>query len=189
VNNFMVDIETLGTASTSVILSIGIVEFNPDSDAIGQTFHSLINIDSCLRAGLTVDGSTIQWWMTQPDAARELFNKLDEHGTPLTSALLALNGWMKTLSNAPIFWCNHPSFDAAILDNAYRRCDIKTPWQYYNVKDYSTVRGLVPKQVFEAIRVRPTVAHDALADAIAQAKTLQKIFEFGRKVASDVQES
>jgi exodeoxyribonuclease VIII len=172
----MIDIETLGNGPTSVILSIGVVAFDPDSNAIGENFHQLINIDSCLRAGLTVDGSTIQWWMTQPDAARELFNKLDEHGLSLHHALAELRDWMNNISKAPIFWCNHPSFDAAILENAYRRCDMKSPWQYYNVKDYSTIRGSIPKALFDKIRVRPEVAHDAMHDALAQAKSVQRIY-------------
>jgi len=176
VDNFMIDIETLGNGPTSVILSIGAVAFDPDSDAIGKGFHQLINIDSCLRAGLTIDGSTIQWWMTQPDAARDLFNQLDEHEVGLHIALINFRRWMTDISKAPIFWCNHPSFDAAILDNAYRRCDMKAPWQYYNVKDYSTVRGSVPKELFEKIRVRPSVAHDAVQDALAQARSLQNIY-------------
>ncbi len=171
----MIDIETLGNSPTSVVLSIGVVAFDPDSNAIGENFHKLINIDSCLRAGLTVDGSTIQWWMTQPDAARELFNKLDEYGVSLQHALIYLRNWITDNGQTPILWCNHPSFDAAILDNAYRRCDIKTPWQYYNVKDYSTIRGMVPKATFDKIRVRPPVAHDAMHDALAQAQTLQNM--------------
>ncbi len=180
-NNFMIDIETLGNGPTSVIISIGAVAFDPDSDAIGENFHQLINIDSCIRAGLTIDGSTIQWWMTQPDAARELFNELDEHGLSIHSALGLLRSWMLNISKAPFFWCNHPSFDAAILDNAYRRCDTKAPWQYYNVKDYSMARGSIPKEMFDKIRVKPEVAHDALHDAIAQAKTLQNIYAYGRE--------
>lgn len=180
----MIDIETLGNGPTSVILSIGVIAFDPNSNAIGQDFHQLITIDSCLRKGLTVDGSTIQWWMTQPDAARELFNKLDEHGISLQFALGNLREFMQDSSKAPILWCNHPSFDAAILDNAYRRCEMKTPWQYYNVKDYSTIRGSIHKAVFDKIRVRPQIAHDALHDAIAQAKSLQNIFAYLARVAA-----
>ena len=48
-SNIMLDIETLGTRSTSVILSIGAVEF--DKTSILRAFHKRIDIDSCLRQG------------------------------------------------------------------------------------------------------------------------------------------
>jgi hypothetical protein len=176
----MIDIETLGNGPTSVILSIGAVAFDPDSNAIGEGFTVLIEIDSCLRAGLTVDGSTIQWWMTQSEEARELFNQLDTRAWPLKIALRNLKEWMEGLSKSPIVWCNHPSFDTAILENAYRRCEIKTPWQYYNIKDYSTVKSMLAKTEFDKIRTYPQVPHDAYHDAVAQALSLQKVFALGR---------
>lgn len=171
----MVDIETLGNGPTSLILSIGAVEFDPYSDDVGEGFHCIVDIESCLQAGLTVDASTICWWMTQSEEARNLFNRQSE-ALSLTSALIALKQYMAGISNAPIMWCNGSNFDAPILDNAFRKVDLASPWQYYNVRDYRTIKAAIPKKLFDTIRVTPLVAHDAYHDALAQARTLQGIY-------------
>ena len=67
----MFDTETLGTSSSSVILSIAAVEF--DDKNLGRRFHQRISIDSCLKHGLTVSGNTIEWWMDQSAEARNIF--------------------------------------------------------------------------------------------------------------------
>lgn len=164
--NIMVDIETLGTRSTSVILSIGAVAF--DDTALGNTYHTRIDIDSCLAAGLTVDGRTIQWWMEQPDNARQLFQRAAE---PLKHALLDFThafDWDDTL-----VWCNGMNFDLPILENAFNAVGVAVPWKYYNGRDYRTVKGMFPKELVNRVRIEPTVEHDALEDARAQALTLQ----------------
>lgn len=63
ITNIMLDLETLGTCPGSVILQIGAVRSN-------NGLERTITIDSCLRAGLTVDGDTIGWWLRQSEAAR-----------------------------------------------------------------------------------------------------------------------
>lgn len=181
-DNFMIDIETLGTGSNSVILSIGAVEFDPDSDDIGEGFHVLVNIDSCLNKGLIVSGSTLCWWMTQSEEARNIFNRQSE-SLHLASALLALRQYMLGKSAIPIVWANGTDFDLAILQNAYSKVDIEQPWSYYNGRDYRTIKAMLPKKTFDKLRVKPEVAHDAYHDALAQARTLQNILGFGRTVA------
>ena len=163
--NIMLDIETLGTKSSSVILSIGAVEV--DENDVGRGFHRRIDIQSCLDNGLTVDGSTIEWWMTQDANARAIF---DIKGDPLDRVLddfsRAFN-WQDTL-----VWCNGMNFDLPILENAFQAVGARTPWPYYNGRDYRTLKGMFPKELVNRLRVKPTVAHDALDDARAQALTL-----------------
>lgn len=166
--NIMLDIETLGTKSTSVILSIGAIAFGEQE--IGHGFHRRINIDSCLEAGLTVDGKTIQWWMGQSEEARALFS---HDGDPLAAVLLDFKesfDWQNTL-----VWCNGMNFDLPILDNAFRAVGMEAPWAYYNGRDFRTVKNMFPKEFVNSVRVEPMVAHDALDDSRAQALTLQAL--------------
>ena len=165
-SNIMLDIETLGTRSTSVILSIGAVEF--DSTTIMRKFHKHIDIDSCLRQGLTVDGRTIAWWMDQNDGARRLFQ---EKGESLYDVLVDFRSAFNWQHVA--VWCNGASFDFPIIENALHACGLQIPWAYYNTRDYRTLKNLVPKDVYENLKVQPTVKHDALDDAVAQVRTLQ----------------
>ncbi len=62
--NVMIDIETLGTRSNSIILSIGAVNFditgNHEVDESGlNTFHKFISTYSCIEHGLVYDQSTL----------------------------------------------------------------------------------------------------------------------------------
>lgn len=168
-NNVMIDIETLGTAANSVILSIGAVQFD-DAGNMGDEFYANINIDSCLEKGLVVEGRTILWWMGQSNEARAV---LGENEYPLQVALSNLTNaftWRDTL-----VWCNGLSFDLPILDTAYRACGLSAPWAYYNGRDYRTLKNELSKEDFKALKVPPTVGHNALADAKSQALTLLAI--------------
>ena len=46
-----------------------------------------------------------------------------------------------------------------------------------NTRDYRTLKNLVSRQTYDSLRVRPKVAHSALDDAIAQARTLQALLD------------
>jgi hypothetical protein len=174
-DHIMLDIETLGNKSTSVILSIGAVTFDIDSNATGEAFHVFINIDSALKAGLTVDASTICWWMTQSEEAREIFNT-EAVAFHLPAALALFTQWLQKQTRTPIVWANGSNFDIPILENAFHAVDMSVPWQYYNVRDYRTIKNVIPPMLFDAIRVYPMVPHNAAHDALAQAQTLQNIF-------------
>lgn len=167
-SNVMIDIETLGTRSTSVILSLAAVEF--DATCVRGIFHKRIDIDSCLRQGLSVDGRTIQWWMDQSDDARQLFQQAGEPLHEVLQDFCGARDWRHTA-----VWCNGASFDFPILENALHACGLQVPWAYYNTRDYRTLKNLVPKDVYSVLKVEPVVKHDALEDAIAQAKTLQAL--------------
>lgn len=166
----MIDIETLGNGPTSVIKSIGVVQFDLDS-GVGEKAEYVVNIDSCLKAGLTVDGSTIEWWMSQSDKARAVF---DQTGEDLREVLWKLHDFIKTNAESPIMWCNGANFDFPILDNAFRACEVPSPWPYYATRDYRTIKAITPKH----LRVEPEVAHSAVADALAQAASLQNMWRW-----------
>lgn len=167
-NNVMIDLETLGTAANSVILSVGAVRFT--ADGLSDEFYVDVSIDSCLDQGLKIEGRTLAWWMGQSDEARSVFGRT---GLALPVALAALSSsfdWEGTK-----VWCNGLNFDLPILDTAYRACGMGVPWAYYNARDYRTVKYELPKETFRSLEVKPTVAHNALEDAKAQALTLLAI--------------
>ena len=167
--DLMIDIETLGTESNSVILSIGAVQFCIQTGELFGHFHRVIDIDSCLQAGMKVTGSTIRWWMTQSDEARELFKM---EGVSLKEALIELQEGLQDIDTV---WANGTDFDISLIKDAHHNCGLQLPWPYYAVRDYRTVTKMLPKEVFERLRVKPDVAHSAVDDAVAQARTLANI--------------
>lgn len=166
----MFDIETLDTASTAVILSIAAVEF--DDKNLGRRFHARINIDSCLKHGLTVSGNTIEWWMDQSAEARKIFRS---SGLPLDRVLIDLATWLDW-GQVDEVWSNGSDFDFPIIANAFKAIGAgNPPWSYFKLRDFRTIKKMYPKALVKNLEHAPVVKHDALEDAIAQALTLQAL--------------
>ena len=170
-HDVMIDVETLDTRPSAVLLSIGAVRFDINTPHVfdTNTFHVHIDIDSCLERGRTVSGSTILWWMDQDDAARRRMTETKR--IPLRDALLQLS---KFINEQDRVWGNGAGFDNVILHDAYRSVNMSTPWRYWGDMCYRTVKNLhrdVPKPRFDDVK------HDALADALHQAVHLQMIYQ------------
>lgn len=165
----MVDIETLGKGSTAAILSIGMVKFNPFNDVIYDSFYVPVDPESSQALGLTIDASTVMWWLDPlRDAARQAM--LAESRVDLPSALYGLVDWFG--EDKPV-WGNGSTFDNVILANAFRACQIDLPWQFWNDKCYRTLKGQA-----KSIKLkRRGTYHNALDDAISQAKHMQAIVQ------------
>lgn len=161
-NNVMIDLETMDTASTAAIVSIGAVKF--DKDGISDEFYSIIDLADCVQHGLTMSPSTVQWWISQPNKS-DTFD--GNKSKLLSSALLKFGGWIP--DNARV-WGNGSDFDNAILRNAYNACSLSVPWKYYNNCCYRTFKNLFPTPID-----RVGTHHNALDDARSQALHLIKI--------------
>lgn len=164
--HIMLDIETLGTASNSVILSIGAVEFDK-SGKLGKEFHTHIEPVSCTNAGLVIDPDTVMWWMAQNEEAR---NNLIE--SPKVGLMAALNNFNDVFDwEGKEVWANGASFDFPILKNAYKAVNIISPWQFWRERCFRTYKSTLPAGIIKACTVKAAVAHDALSDAKSQALT------------------
>lgn len=166
--NVMVDLETLGNSSSSVILSIGAVEFDTITGQLGRQFYRVIDPQSCVDAGLIMDVSTVLWWMQQSGEARQVFK--EERKDHLNLALAEFAVWYPEGSS---LWGNGATFDNVILVNAYRACGIKAPWDFWQDRCYRTLKNLMPEVEHE----RKGVHHNALDDAIYQAEHAIKLLQ------------
>ena len=163
----MLDLETLGTTADAVILSIGAVKFDLDSNAMDdEGFYASISIDSNLDARRRIDEDTLVWWMSQSEQARAVFA---EPKQTLDGALGSLADWLG--HNKRYVWSNGASFDIPMLEHAYKGYGWEAPWEFWNSRCVRTYRSLpgadrVPKPVND---------HNALRDAINQARYVQGI--------------
>lgn len=162
----MVDLETLGTGSNAVIISIGAVEFTVAGGA-GRDFYMNVDPQSCVDAGLKIDPDTVMWWMKQSDEARRVFSQ--DVSNPLSRALLYFSDWFP---QGACLWGNGATFDNVILSNAYKAVGLKQPWSYRADRCYRTLKNLYPQVLPDDLG---GVAHNALADARYQAAHLIKI--------------
>ena len=86
--HIMIDIETLGLKPGSIIISIGMVWFNPVSGAILGEQYIAVDAEASERAGLTIGAGTFLWWMRQSDAARmEIHSPIEAPQLPAVALL------------------------------------------------------------------------------------------------------
>lgn len=179
--HIMIDIETMGNTSDSVIVSIGAVEFDLEK-GLGRELYTNVSIQSCLDKGLKITESTLLWWLQQSKEQIEAFTK---DTIPLGPALQGLRAFYLSVSlvryvgedpRRPWVWGNGASFDITILENAYRACGIRIPWDFYNVACYRTLKKVfnkVKKPVGEQVD-----KHNALSDAKFQAQHALEILKY-----------
>lgn len=158
----MIDIETIGVAPAATILTVAAQAFDPfGSGFYTRSYYARITLES--QDDRTIDQGTLDWWATQPAAAREeAFNENDR--VPLEQALDEL---AKLIWNSSFLWCQGPTFDCTILEHAYKSRGKTLPWQYYKVRDSRTVFSLWPDQPI------PPTSHHALEDCRRQISMLQ----------------
>jgi hypothetical protein len=168
-NNIMIDMETLGVSVSSPIISIAAVCFETDG-SVGNKFYRVVDLKSALSYG-QVEPSTLSWWMSKSDEARKIF--FDPSASSLENVLRDLELFIKNESdweNVRV-WGNGPSFDNAILAQAYRDIGASIPWSFRNDRDVRTIVDLAKclKNIDSLkLAVRDGVYHNALSDALFQ---------------------
>jgi hypothetical protein len=153
----MVDIETLGLDVGSAILSIGAVRFS--AGTVDEWANWSVSLESCQEHGLEMDAGTLEWWLDQGEEANHVLSGGMELGTVLTE-------FAEWFGDADEIWANSPSFDCEMLEHAYAQVGLVEPWEFYQERDFRTLDSLSVAPEME----QEGVEHDALADAVYQAK-------------------
>jgi hypothetical protein len=186
-SDVMLDLETLGTAPGSVIISIGAVAFSPDMEEKEWRRFSAepIGVATCKAVGLTTDLATIEWWKQQTPEARAIVDAAEAGGAACVHIVEALHGFTGWLSSLPHtygpdgvpdrvnMWGNGSDFDNVLLGVAYAKAAVAQPWRYGSGRCFRTMRKAfptVPAPEFTGVK------HNALADAIFQTRWLQAIW-------------
>jgi len=164
----MVDIESLGTDPGAAVLSVGAVVFDRTVDE-DVTFYREASLQSNESAGLTFDADTIEWWLEQPpDEAKTVLTGGDD----LADVLDGFADWFDDVDHDEV-WANSPTFDLRLLGAAFDAVGVECPWEYYQERDFRTLMSL---PVFEEAD-SDGVDHDALDDAVKQARSAAAIFD------------
>lgn len=160
--DLMIDIEGLGTGPDTTILTIAAQSFDPLGHGYhARHFYARITLES--QEDRSIQQDTIEWWATQPEAAREeAFGETDR--IPLDQALDEL---AKFIWQSNLIWANGPTYDMNIIEHAYKSFGKPIPWQFYKVRDARTVYSLYPELP------KPPTSHHALEDCKRQIDMLQ----------------
>ena len=166
--HMMVDLETLATTCDAAILSIGACKFDFVGGGISDTFYLNVDPKSCKDVGMRIDKETIKWWTSQPEALKAFKNP-----TPVSiqNALVQFTEWF----DSDYIWCQG-QFDVPIIEYAYHKIGSKSPYKYWQAMDSRTAFTLLDVRNDKA-RDGAKDYHNALGDAVAQAKLLISLFE------------
>lgn len=168
-----VDLETLSNTPGGVILSIGAVFFDPDTGDLGPQYYAVVNTESCKRHGLHVKKATCDWWASQtPEACQVLVDAASPQSLSLEWVLDEFGKWLNTFDDIKKvkMWSNGGDFDLAFLSAAYHAIGREVPWNFWNNRCHRTLKNTARE--FYALEMPPQdgTAHNALDDAIWQAK-------------------
>ena len=166
----MLDIETLATTPDAVVMSVGVVKFDPQS---GTPYNKTLwrpDIDEQTERDRHVSDSTLEWWGKQADHIQEdAFS--DEGRIPVTEFMKELNRYCVGMDK---IWCQGPQFDMLILEILYIQWGHHFGWQFWQVMDCRTLFQLMPVDPRKAIQQD---LHSADADAYYQAIGVQQCYE------------
>ena len=155
----MLDIETLGNNSDSVMVQLAAAYFDRTTGAIGDKFECKIDIEDSCDYG-KIDGGTLKFWFNQkPETIREVMNGEQKLKN-------VVKGFKAFSDKADCIW-SHATFDWVIVNNKLR--DIHdTNLSYRGARDLRTLLDLAevdPKKVeFNGAE------HNAMDDCLFQVK-------------------
>lgn len=186
--DILVDLETLGTNGRAPVLSIGAVEFDLEGKSTGsyRTFYANVGLQTSLDAGLKPDAGAFYWWLEQGEQARKRLSEMPR--LTLNEALHDLWSWIGLYGYEFRLWAHGANFDPGILESAYATLSWnngRVPWKYNAVRDTRTlfhVAGLDWDTAFAELVGEGQ--HDALQDAIASAKLVQRAWSMVRSAVA-----
>lgn len=183
----MIDLETWGQSSGSVIVQLSAAAFDIETGQYGTTFNMFIDPNSSVHHGLKIEPSTIIWWLNQSEAARNnLVKSLNTSiGTNTLPTVLAdFSRWFKEhCDKDTIVWGRGPRFDFGLLTDAYNAIGLPIPWNFRNemcVRTMEWLRPLIKASVPKVDTGHGSEGgglHNGLLDAIYQLKYVSAIFK------------
>lgn len=166
--HLMIDLETTSTAKDAGILSIGIAVVDGlEMKLISDHYYANVQLTP---GNDKIDPDTFMWWLGQSEEARNAL--VNKSRLPPEVMLDDVSRFIKQYPEKRV-WGNAASFDLGILESCYKRFNRLVPWHYREEMCYRTLKNIFPN----IAATKPKVAHNALADATAQAEHLAQILQ------------
>lgn len=169
-NHYMIDIETLGTSSDCMILSIAVVKFSEDE--IKDTLLLYPALQEQQIKGRKIEIDTLTWWMKSLSMLQANIDP-EKPRKSLAFCYNQLAWFLAPDSEGRIIWAKSPSFHLGIL-----RHMITGAPDLWDFREEADVRTAELKLKSKQIEIhRPLTPHDPMCDAITQAKHVQRFLE------------
>lgn len=173
----MIDLETLDTRPSALVLSIGVVLFNRRDPSVKMEGLNLIfglkeYRDAQIKVRRTVCKETVAWWKKQSPEARVIFKQGNVKS--VVHALEKLTHFLTKGDTNLLVWGNGASFDNAITVSLYESFAMEAPWKFWNDRCFRTFKGehghIARPPDFKGVK------HNAEDDACQQALYLQAMY-------------
>ena len=157
----MIDLETLGSKTSTVVLSIGACAF--DEKGIHDKFYRVLKLDDQMARGRTLTEATLQWWAKQNyEAFKDCM--FGEKVMPQEAIQEFVLFWKRNHCKKP--WGNGAGFDVNIMESLFEDYNTSTPWQFWMARDLRTFQEFIMDNKKPA---RIGTHHNALDDSVDQA--------------------
>jgi DNA polymerase III epsilon subunit-like protein len=164
----MVDLETLSTDTSAVIVTIAAVKFNFENDEI-ETFTVNVDPKSSLKYGMTISQDTLDWWKRQDKAAVDAWK---QNAILIEDALDQFNEFIGDASKT-VMWAQGIDFDFPVLRYSLRNTEREIKWKYWNQCDSRTIFTIANFNTKKGERVGQY--HNAIDDCRTQIAWLKQI--------------
>lgn len=164
----MVDLETLSTDTSAVIVTIAAVKFNFESDEI-ETFTVNVDPKSSLKYGMTISQDTLDWWKRQDRAAVDAWK---QNPVSINDAVEQFNNFLGDATYTKM-WAQGIDLDFPVLRYSLKKVGAEIKWKYWNQCDSRTVFTIANFNTKKATRVGQY--HNAIDDCRTQIAWLKQI--------------
>jgi hypothetical protein len=173
-NDIMIDMETLDTSPYCVILTIGVVRFDPYGEGVSQKLELRPTIEDQTEIyNRVINDDTIRWWGEQSKEAQE--EALGDQGR--ISFRECMDELYKFGWNRRAVWSNGASFDVVVAETAFRQVlsdrPNPIPWPFYTVRDTRTLYEVAGVKLKDG---GYATTHKAVEDAERQAIKVQEAY-------------
>lgn len=183
--NIIFDIETLGTAQNTCILTLAAIPFDLNTrdsfdELLDRGFYCKLDVKDQMKNGRTYDEKTLKWWKEQSLEARQMNLLPTEQDLLPAEALTKLNNFIEPLYDEnTILWCRGLDFDKPKLEHIYSQYEIEMFLRWWKWRDIRTfvdcltgsIDGKYPFKTPENF-----IAHNCLYDCVKDVMCMQEIW-------------
>lgn len=175
------DLETLDTQPTGVIVSFGLVPFHlQDNNTFEELVNNGINIlfdrEPQLRHGCTISEDTLAWWRKQGDEAKEVLEGGDRIDPKDMHDVIKAKF---TYPPKTKWYCRGQHFDFPMMIHMCHALAIREPWGYQDPRDLRTWFDFYKGYERDLWRDKQKgfIAHNSLHDAALEALHMQRCYQ------------
>jgi hypothetical protein len=180
--NIMIDLETLGVSTNSIILTLGAIAFDPRTGKHLNVLYERIDINSYkpYDRKFEFDGETLKWWTSQSQEAR--YEAFSGDRKTVIEVFNLFSTWCQKVSNGLSIkiWSHGATFDIPMTAYAMSVLNLPIPWKFWHARDTRTLFDIagIDFRTIGSVPVQGKLyeSHHALGDCAKQIEGVRQAF-------------